>query len=149
MFRRFVCLAAFLMAIPALVRAQGRVAVGLRAGADHRAEALSGGVELQIRLTERLHLRPSVDLFAMESGSGKYRAYNLDLQYSLTPGLYLGGGPASRWFSASDVAGDVLGLNLFAGAQIAAEPLELFMEGRLFIKSGTTGAVIAGVRFRL
>ena len=148
MLRRFVCLAASLMIMPTSAHAQDRFAVGVRAGYDHRAEALSGGVELQVRLRERLHLRPSVDLFAMESGSGKYRAYNLDLQYSLTPGLYLGGGPASRWFSASDVVGDVLGLNLFAGAQVAADPIELFLEGRVFVKSGTTGAVITGVRFR-
>jgi hypothetical protein len=146
---RNACIVALVLLLPSTVGAQGPFAVGLRAGYDHRAAAPSGGVELQIHLSDRLAIRPSVDLFALESGSGKYRAYNLDLQYSVTRGLYVGGGLASRWFSASDVAGDVLGVNLFAGAQLAANPLELFVEGRLFTKSGTTGAIVGGVRFRL
>ena len=117
--------------------AQSRIAIGGRMGYDDLAKAAALGGEVQIRIAPALTVRPSIDLFIMESGS--YRAFNLDMQYALTPALYLGGGVASRWLRSGDVAGDVLGTNLFAGVVVPGGEVRPFAEVGVFIKGGFHG----------
>lgn len=137
----------FLSAASVAAPVQGQVSVGGRTGYDHLASAMSVGAELQVPLSSRLVFRPSVDLFAMEFGS--YRAYNLDLHYAATPALYVGAGLASRWFRASDVAGDVLGTNLFAGVVIPGGQVRPFAEVGVFLKNGARGNGRIGLSVQL
>jgi hypothetical protein len=147
MSRLVIAALTLLCVMPATAGAQGRVAIGLRFGVDELAEALSVGAELLIPVSGRLAVRPSVDLFAVEYGS--YRAYNLDLEYAVTPALYVGGGVASRWLSAGDAHGDVLGGNLFAGVLIPGGRVRPFAEVRAFVKHGFHGAGIFGMSVEL
>jgi hypothetical protein len=147
MSRTMVCALALLCAAPAVTPAQGRMAIGGRVGYDHLARAMSLGAEVQFPISRTLVIRPSVDLFAMEFGS--YRSFNLDLQYAPTRALYVGGGFASRWRTAGDVAGDVLGANLFAGVVIPGGLVRPFAEAGVFLKGGTRGNGRFGISVQL
>lgn len=144
---RRLCGLVLFAVLPAMLRGQDRVAIGPRFGYHDLVEGYSIGGEVKIPLSSRLALRPGVDFINIDFGS--YRSYNIDLQYSLTPALYFGGGVASRWLSAGDANGDVLGWNLFAGVELPRGTVRPFAEARAFVKSGTSGYALAGVRVTL
>lgn len=147
MFRGLACTVSLLLALPALAGAQDRVAIGARAGYHFNAEDFSVGVEAKVPLMGSLSFRPGVDFILVDIGS--YTAYNFDLQYSLTPVLYLGGGLAHRQREVADVSFGRTGGNLFAGFELPGGKLRPFAEGRAFLEDGVVGFVLAGFRLTL
>lgn len=147
MLRRLAWCIALLAAVPAAVHAQDKMTVGVRLGVHEITETGSAGAELTIPLVRRLAVVLSADLFFIEYGS--YRAYNLDLKYSIWPALYLGGGVTSRWLSAGDAHGDVLGGEVFIGVELPHEAVRPFAEARAFVKDGTHGSGLVGIRVTL
>lgn len=147
MSRRLATCVSLLLALPAVAAAQDRVSLGARAGYHFNAEDFSMGVEAKVPLMGSLSFRPSVDFIFVEIGS--YTAYNFDLQYSLTPALYLGGGLAQRQREVADVSFGRTGGNLFGGFERPGGRVRPFAEGRAFFEDGVVGYALAGFRLTL
>ena len=147
MLRCLVCCVTLLAALPSAARAQHALTLGARVGVHKLTESMSVGGELGIPLSDRLSLVLSVDVFDIDFGT--YRAYNVDLKYSVRPALYIGGGATSRWLSAGDANGDALGGDLFVGVESPSDRVRHFAEVHAFLKDGVYGSALAGIRVAL